>query len=285
MANESSRTRPAVVSLAFTLMMLSYFGSSPASAQLITMSKECRAQVAQGNEMNAARDYRRALDLFTGIAADCDTKDGKEAVQVGIASAQNGLYNYPEAIAAANLALEVSKGTSLNALFERAIAQEKSGNMAAATADYDRIIELTEKNQNVTERATIYAKVADLNYRAGKLDDANAHLAKAMELDPANADFYIQRGDWAADSGDYDRAFADYDKAVSMGRNDPDMYAIRGQARIKMMQKKYGTENVQELRAKMTPAETEMVCGDTRKAVDMGLQDMKMDMFVALVCR
>ncbi len=64
-----------------------------------------------------------------------------------------------------------------------------------------------------------------------------------------------------------------------------DMYAIRGQARIKMMQTKYGTENVQELRAKMTPAETEMVCGDTRKAVDMGLQDMKMDMFVALVCR
>jgi len=144
MAKELSRTRPTVVSLAFTLMMLSYFGSSPASAQLITMSKECRAQVAQGNEMNAAGDYRRALDLFTGIAADCDTRDGKEAVQVGIASAQNGLYNYPEAIAAANLALEVSKGTSLNALFERAIAQEKSGNMAAATADYDRIIELTE---------------------------------------------------------------------------------------------------------------------------------------------
>ena len=95
MAKVLSRTRPTVVSLAFTLMLLSNFGSSPASAQLITMSKECRAQVAQGNEMNAARDYRRALDLFTGIAADCDTKDGKEAVQVGIASAQNGLYNYP----------------------------------------------------------------------------------------------------------------------------------------------------------------------------------------------
>ncbi len=285
MAQLSSQLWRCSVSRAAALLCLSLSFAVPASAQLITMSKECRAQVAQGNEMIAARDYRRALDLFTGIAADCDTKDGKEAVQVGIASAQNGLYNYPEAIAAANLALDVSKGTSLNALFERAIAQEKSGNMAAATADYDRIIELTEKNQNVTERATIYAKVADLNYRAGKLEEANGHLAKAMELDPANADFYIQRGDWAADSGDYDRAFVDYDKAVAMGRTDPDMYAIRGQARIKMMQKKYGTENVQELRAKMTPAETEMVCGDTRKAVDMGLQDMKMDMFVALVCR
>ncbi len=72
MAKETSRMRPTVVSLAFTLMMLSYFVASPASAQLITMSKECRAQVAQGNEMNAAGDYRRALDLFTGIAADCD---------------------------------------------------------------------------------------------------------------------------------------------------------------------------------------------------------------------
>jgi len=285
MSTESNERLSLRISRTALPLLVSLLIATPASAQLITMSKVCREQVAQGNAMNDAGDHRRALELFTGIVAECDTKDGKEAVQVGIARAQNGLYNYPEAIAAANQALDVSKGTSLNALFERAIAEEKSGNMDAASADYDRIIALTEKNQNVRERATIYAKVADLNYRAGKIDEANAHLATAMQLDPDNADFYIQRGDWAADSGDYDRAFENYDKAVAMGRTDPDMYAIRGEARIKMMQQKYATENVQQLRAKMTPDETAMVCTDVSKALDLGLKDMQIDMFAALVCR
>jgi tetratricopeptide (TPR) repeat protein len=285
MSTESNERLSLRISRTALPLLVSLLIATPASAQLITMSKVCREQVAQGNAMNDAGDHRRALELFSGIVAQCETKDGKEAVQVGIARAQNGLYNYPEAIAAANLALDVSKGTSLNALFERAIAEEKSGNMEAASADYDRIIALTEKNQNVRERATIYAKVADLNYRAGKIGEANSHLATAMQLDPDNADFYIQRGDWAADAGNYDRAFDDYDKAVAMGRTDPDMYAIRGEARIKTMQQKYGTENVQQLRAKMTPDETAMVCADVKKALDLGLKDMQIDMFAALVCR
>jgi hypothetical protein len=70
-----------------------------------------------------------------------------------------------------------------------------------------------------------------------------------------------------------------------MGRTDPDMYAIRGEARIKMMQQKYATENVQQLRAKMTPDETAMVCADVSEALDLGLKDMQIDMFAALVCR
>jgi tetratricopeptide (TPR) repeat protein len=258
---------------------------SNANAQLITMSKECRASIDEANALLDSREFGSALTLYTGLVEECDTKDGTEAVQVGLARAHNGLQEYNEAIAAADVALENSKNTSINAYFEKALAYEKLGDNAAATENYQHIIDLTEKNQNVAERATIYAKVANLNYRAGRQAEADQYLQNAMQLDPDNPDYYIQRGDWAANDGNYAGAFENYDQAVSMGRTDADMYAIRSDARMQEMQKKYGTDNVQELRSKMTPDETSMICADSKKALDLGLRDMQMDMFVALVCR
>lgn len=259
--------------------------SAGAEAQTFTMGKDCRAQVAQGDALNDARQFAEALATFEALVEECRTRDGKEAVQVGRARALNGLGRHDEAVTAANQALEATKDKSLFALFERAYAEEQLGQTDAAAADYDRMIELTEKNQNVAERATLYAKVADLNYRAGKPAEAERYLAQAIELDPANPDFLIQRGDWAALDGDYDRAFAEYDRAVAAGRTDAGMYEIRANARIRQMQGKYGTDNVQELRGKMSPAETELVCVETRQALELGLRDMQLDMFSALVCR
>jgi tetratricopeptide (TPR) repeat protein len=259
--------------------------ASIANAQLITMSKECRASIDEASALLDSGEYGAALNQYTGLVEDCDTKDGTEAVQVGLARAHNGLQEYTEAIAAADVALENSKNTSINAYFEKALAEEKLGNNAAAAENYQHIIDLTEKNQNVAERATIYAKVANLNYRAGRQADADQYLQNAMQLDPDNPDYLIQRGDWAANDGDYNLAFENYDQAVSMGRTDADMYAIRSDARMQEMQKKYGTDNVQELRSKMTPEETSKLCADSKKALDLGLRDMQMDMFVALVCR
>lgn len=256
-----------------------------AKGQLITMSKECRTQVAAADASNASGDYGAALDLFQKIAADCDTGDGVEAIQVGMAQALNGLRRYDDAIAAANVALESSEDESINALFERAVAEESLGNLEAATADYGRMIELTEMNQNLAQRAVLYSKVANLNFRTGNREEAERYIAKAVELDPANPDFFVQQGDWAAHDGDYAGAFEYYDKAVAGGRTDADMYAVRADTRIKELQVKYGTENVQQLRAQMTADEKSKVCADTKQALDLGLIDMQMDMFVALVCR
>jgi tetratricopeptide (TPR) repeat protein len=267
------------------LALLAFSVAVPASAQTFTMNKDCRAAVAAGDQLNDTKQYAEALAAFDAIVEQCDTKDGKEAVQVGRARALNGLGRHDDAIAAADKALEVTKNTSLFAYFERAYAQEQMGMTDSAAADYNRIIELTEKNQNVAERATIYAKVADLNYKAGKPAEAEQYLAKAMELDPGNPNFAIQRGDWAAWDGNYDAAFVEYDQAVAAGKADVEMYQIRSNARIRQMESKYGTNNVQELRSKMTPEETGLVCAETNKAIELGLKDMKMDMFAALVCR
>ena len=285
MPTKSTRSLPAlglVTSLALGLAVTLTAG--PVMAQTFTMNKECRAQVAAANALNDGRQYDQALASFDAIVDSCDTKDGKEQIQVGRAHALNGLGRHDEAIDAANMALEVTKDKSLFAYFERANAQEQMAMADSAAADYNRIIELTEKNQNVAERATIYAKVADLNYKAGKPAEAEQYLAKAMELDPGNPNFAIQRGDWAAWDGNYDAAFVEYDKAVAAGKADLEMYQIRSNARIRQMETKYGTNNVQELRSKMSPQETQLVCTETKKAIDLGLKDMKMDMFAALVC-
>lgn len=285
MPSKSSSLLPAlglVTSLAVGLATV--LATGPAMAQTFTMNKECRAQVAAANALNDNKQYDQALASFDAIVESCDTKDGKEQIQVGRAHALNGLGRHDEAVNAANMALEVTKDKSLFAYFERAYAQEQMGMADSAAADYNRIIELTEKNQNVAERATIYAKVADLNYKAGKPAEAEQYLAKAMELDPGNPNFAIQRGDWAAWDGNYDAAFVEYDKAVAAGKADVEMYQIRSNARIRQMETKYGTNNVQELRSKMTAQETQLVCTETKKAIDLGLKDMKMDMFAALVC-
>jgi len=271
------------VILAVSLCLLGFGGL--AQAQTFTMGKECRAQVAAANQMNDDGSYSDALAAFDAIVKKCDTKDGKEAVQVGRAHALNGMGQYDEAIEAANAALKATKDKSLFAYFERAYAEEQLGDMDAATSDYNMIIELTEKNENVTQRATIYAKVADLYYSSGKTAEADTYLAKAMELDPSNPDFYVLKGDWGVRAGDYDAAFAAYDQAVAMGYSGATMYQIRSEARLQQMQDKYGTTNTQELRSKMTATETQLVCGEVTKALELGLVNMKLDMFSALVCQ
>lgn len=280
----SDRTYCLALNLA-VLVFLTPLPMSTATAQLFTMNEECRNGVAQAEQLAENGDYRQALDVYAGLVEGCDTRDGVETIQTGIAHAHNETGNYNDAYEAANIAWKSSKHANVSALFERARAQENLGNAEAATADYDRMIELTEANQNISERATLYAKVANMNYRAGKSAEAQQYIEQAMQLDPDNPDPYIVRGDWAANDGDYEAAFADYDRAVAMGRAGVGMYATRSDTRIKMMQEKYGTENAQELRGQMTPEETNLVCSDTKKALELGLRDMQMDMFAALVCR
>jgi tetratricopeptide (TPR) repeat protein len=249
------------------------------------MSKKCREQIELANRMNSDKQYDSALTVFNSITKQCNSKDGKEAVSNGKAHAYNGKKQYTEAMAAANEALAVSKNTSLNAYFERGIANEGLKKSDAATADFNQIIVLTEKNQNVKERATIYAKIADMDYQAGRMNEGDASLAKAMELDPTNTNFPIQKGDMYVKQGKYDEAFENYDKAVDGGRTDLEMYVIRTNARMKMVQDKYGTSVAQELRAKMTAKEKDQVCVEMKKALELGLKDMKQEMFSALVCK
>jgi tetratricopeptide (TPR) repeat protein len=249
------------------------------------MNKQCRAEVTAANMLNEGGDFAGAIAAFDGLVDECKTKDARESIQAGRAMAFNGNGQYEAAISASDAALEASGDKSLEAYFERAFAQERLGRTADAKADYDRIIELTEKNKNAADRATIYAKVADMNYRAGKPAEAQFYIANAIELDSDNVNFLLQRGDWASVDGDYARAREDYDRAAEMAPENVGVFLARTESNLREMEGKYGTAQAGELRSRMTKAEKLQVCNDLTRALELGHQDMKLDMFAALTCR
>lgn len=259
-------------------------GAEPVQAQFQTMGSNCREPIEAAEQMNADGLHAEALAAFDAVVEDCTTRDARERIQAGRARAFNGLGRYDEAISAADATLD-AYDKNLNGFFERAYAHEQLGDRAAAEADYNRVVELTENNQNVTERASLHAYMADLYQQAGKTAEADQFMATALELDPTNPDFHVIQGDWAARAGDYDTAFQHYDQAGELGRDPMEMHRIRSTASLRMVQDKYGTERAQELRAQMSPDEKEFVCSELTRALDAGMQDMQMDLFAALVCR
>ena len=46
-------------------------------AQIRTMGKQCREQVAAGNAFNDRRSYTQALATFDSLVDKCKTKDGE----------------------------------------------------------------------------------------------------------------------------------------------------------------------------------------------------------------
>ena len=257
-----------------------------AAGQTFTMGKKCRALNDSGTVLLKEKKFQEANDVFTGMTKSCTTKDAKEAASVGKAEALNGLGRHDEAITAAAVALKVTKNKSLMGYFQTAVAQAKLKQFDAANSSFSKMMALTEKNQDTKTRAQNYALMGRLHWRQlGNKDSANYYLDKAMALDAGNPAFTVQKGDMLIEEKKYDDAFVQYDKAVSMGKADMDMYVIRTEGRMKMVQDKYKTTNAQELRSKMTPVEKEQVCTELKKAISLGLHDMKQEMFSSLVCK
>lgn len=265
--------------------LLLIIGENSSAQQLFTMSNKCVEKTKLARRMNDQKKYDSALNIYNSITKSCNSNDAKEIIFTGKARSYNGKKKYDEAIRYANESLKLTKNTSLNGYFERAMAYSGKKNSTASRADFTRIIELTEKNKNTKERATIYAMIADQYYKAGKKDSARVNLDKAKNLDPSNSNFLIQQGDWSAKENNYNAAFENYDKAVALGRNDVEIYKTRADARVTMVQRKYHTTNAQELRAKMTTNEREQVCTELNKAIELGYKNMQADMFAALVCK
>ena len=256
----------------------------PAEAQLITMSNKCFKRLKAANEEIDAGHYDAVLSELDGILDKCSAKDAQEQANYAKAHALNGLERYGEALEAANAALEV-KETSINGLFQRGIAYAGLGKGAESKADFDQIIALTEKNENVAERASIFVELADLSWKQGMQQEGITYMNQALFYDDDNPDYYILRGDMKSRSGDIDGGFKDYDKAVALGKNDLEMYTIRSQALIGAMQDKYGTTNSNELGKAMTAGEKSRLCAELNKAFDMGLKDMQLDLFKAMICK
>jgi tetratricopeptide (TPR) repeat protein len=258
--------------------------ATAATAASGTIVNDCDDAIAAANLMNESGDYSGALAAFDAIVSECDSKKEMMAIQSGRAHSLNKLGRHDEAIAASNMVL-AEDDLHLFALFERATAYEAQGKLELAEADYNLVLRTADTNVHVEERATIYAHVGQMYYSSGKTAEAHQYMDKAIELDPANPTYVIIKGDWATREGDYAAADQLYSQATGMGVDNAEMYQIRAEGSLNMMQDKYGTTNAQELRAQMTEQETALVCADVTKALALGWKNPQMDMFSALVCQ
>lgn len=255
-------------------------------SQTFTMGKKCRISLETAQNALAEEAYTEALTYYKSFTENCKTKDAKEIGAYEKAEVLNHLERYDEAIVEADKALKVSKNTSLNAYFQKAIALHKKGKPLEAKEALDQVIKLTENNENVKERASNYALMAAFYER--KMNDivtAQEYLNKAKELDATNIHFLIQEGDMYVHNGNYDEGFKSYDEALNIDENSKELFIARSEARFKQVSEKYGSSNAQELRSKMTKQEKNNLCNDLSIAIELGYKDMSKELLKSLICK
>ncbi|WP_225444084.1 tetratricopeptide repeat protein [Echinicola arenosa] len=269
----------------FLVMALGLVCTVSIKAQTFTMGKKCSALLEEANTLLNSQSYSEALAKLDEFSGNCKTKDAKELGSISKAEAYNALGQYDRAIKEADAALKVSKNKSLGGHFQKGIALQGLGDISGSKAELDKVIELTEMNQNTKERANNYALMARIyNRQLNEQDTALMYLDKAIEMDPENTSFLLQKGDMALFHNQYLDAYDAYDQALENGHDPLEVYISRSNVGLKMVENKYGTNKAQELKKSMTAEEKNTLCSDIGKALELGWVNMSMDMFSALVC-
>ena len=255
-------------------------------AQIHTLGKKCEEQNKAGITSLFAKKYLDALDRFSEMEKFSTTSQEKEATAIGKAEAYNGMGQYEEAILASDLALKISGNKSLAGHFQKGYAQLKLKLYALANASFSYVWTLTGKNKNKQSRAADYALLSALQFRQMEnTDSAFQLLNMAIALDSTNPRFVLQKGELFAYEKRYDAAFVQYDKAVAMGKSDIDMYTARSYARLQMLQDKYATTDLYQLKVKMTDKEQKMLCGELSKTIRLGAKDIKIKSLASEICK
>jgi tetratricopeptide (TPR) repeat protein len=260
------------------------FMISHCKSGLVTMSNNCYDLINSGQSQNKAGNYSAALDNFNKVLQKCDAYDAKEKGYAGKAAALNGLQQYNDALTAANAGLKINS-SSLDNLFERANAELALGMTDNARADLNTITGLTGKNRNIPQRATIYAKIAEAEMKQQLYADALQHIDQAISMDNSNLSFYMQRGDINVAAGNFSTAVGNYDEAISKGKNDGEAWKARTTTLIKVYQKKYGTDNADMLKKKISNADRQTLCNSIRTSQDNGMKDITIDLLQASLCK
>jgi tetratricopeptide (TPR) repeat protein len=265
-------------------LALSLFAFSRCKSGLVTMSNGCYDLINQGQSQNKAGNYSAALDNFNTVLQKCDAYDAKEKGYAGKAAALNGLQRYPEALEAAGKGLAIDK-SSLDNLFEKANAEMGLGNYAAARADLTTINQLTGKNRNTAQRATIYSRMAEIDKRQQQYDQALQDMQQAIAMDNTNLHFYMQLGDINVAAGNYPAAIGNYQDAIDKGKNDAEAWKAKTTTIIKMYQAKYRTEDAGVLARKISNSDRQNLCNSINASRQVGVRDMGIDLVQASICK
>ena len=66
----------------------------------------------------------------------------------------------------------------------------------------------------------LYRELAGVERRAGLVAEADAHLARALELDPTDRATHVLLAEVREETGDYDGAIASYEAALRLEPSD-----------------------------------------------------------------
>lgn len=251
---------------------------------LVTMSNSCYDLISQGQQQNKAGNYSTALDDFNKVLQKCDAYDAKEKGYAGKAAALNGLGQYSDALDAATKGLAANK-SSLDNLFEKASAEMGLSNYTGARADLNTLSQLTGKNRNTAQRATLYSKMAEVDTRQQQYDQALQDMQQAIAMDNTNLKFYMQVGDIHVAAGNYPAAIASYQDAIDKGKNDAEAWKAKTTTLIRMYQGKYKTTDAGVLGRKISAADRQTLCNSINGSKQAGLQDMGIDLVQASICK
>src|SRR6185436_3349445 len=129
--------------------------------------------------------------LLTGVLALSADQASAQAIAEQLAACKNEGAAVESRIAACGRTIKDTKDDEMRgeALIQRGVLYEQTGNREAAIKDY----------------------------------------TEAIKLDPTSAVAFFNRGNAYDQLGDYDRAIADYTEAIKLDPNDPDVYNNRGQ--------------------------------------------------------
>ncbi|MEO7211010.1 MAG: tetratricopeptide repeat protein [Chitinophagaceae bacterium] len=251
---------------------------------LVTTSNSCYNLLTQADASQRSKNYTQALAQYTQVLENCKAFDAKQRGYAGKAAAQNGLKQYADAYNTAMDGLSVNKN-SVDIIFQKANAELGLNRTTDAQTDFQTVISLTANNRNVKERATIYAKMAEINLGQNRYDDAMNNVAQAIALDAGNPDFYMLQGDIQAQQSKYAEANTYYDMAISHGKDDAIVWKAKTINSIQSYEKKYNTTDVQTLAAKMDAGEKANLCKLIKDASDKGVQEVSIDLLKLSICK
>lgn len=271
-------------SLAISSLIIGAFIFPQCKSGLVTMSNSCYDFINQGQAQNKSGNYTAALDDFNKVLQKCDAYDAKEKGYAGKAAALNGLQQYSDALDAAKKGLAINR-TSLDNLFEKANAEIGLGNYSDARTDLNVISQLTGKNRNIPQRATLYSKMAEIDTRQQHYDQALQDMQQAIAMDGSNLKFYMQVGDIHVAAGNYTAAIGSYAEAIAKGKNDAEAWKAKTTTIIKLYQSKYNATDAGVLARKISAADRQNLCSNISLAKQAGLQDMGIDLVQASICK
>jgi len=164
------------------------------------------------------------------LASTGDTPNLDFVAAMNLANAYWHEGKFPDAISAANMALQTHVDDSL-AYEQRAVMYFNNNNMAEAVSDATKAIAIDPCMRQA------YETRADADRRMHLMAQAAADEANVLAIDtdyieqkPADAGLYVTRGNDEEFQDQHDQAIADFSKAIALNPKDEAAFIDRGDA-------------------------------------------------------